>query len=149
MNICAKCGQPQSPQDTIVAVSGGFSWLHAGHVALIQEASTYGRVHVYLNSDEWMKRKYGKVIVPWGERYDVLMGVKGVELVIPAMDDDGTVCESIKTFKPSIFANGGDRGPENTPELKLCNDLKIRTLFGVGGKKIQSSSNLIKKVKHA
>lgn len=149
MNICSGCGQPVSPKDTIIALSGYFDPIHEGHVDMITEAATYGRVHIYLNTDEAAIRKKGYVFQNFKTRAAVLNAVKGVELVVPAMDQDGTVCENIKTFKPDIFGNGGDRSPENTPELKLCNDLRIRTLFGLGGQKVQSSSELVKRVQNA
>lgn len=133
----------------IIAISGGFDPIHVGHVRMIQEAAQQGEVHVYLNTDEWLIRKKGFTFMPFKDRAEIVWSIEGVKMVIPAIDDDGTVCENIKRFKPDIFANGGDRGPENTPELKLCNDLKIRTLWGVGGKKIQSSSELVKKIKNA
>jgi D-beta-D-heptose 7-phosphate kinase/D-beta-D-heptose 1-phosphate adenosyltransferase len=43
-----------------------------------------------------------------------------------------------------IFAKGGDSKPCNTPELELCRKLGIEVKFGVGGKKIQSSSNILR-----
>lgn len=131
----------------IIALSGYFDPIHEGHLDMIDEASQHGRVHIYVNTDEAAKRKKGYVFQPFRTRARILMALKSVELVIPADDEDGTVCETIRVMKPNIFGNGGDRGPENTPELKLCNDLKIRTLFGLGGKKVQSSSNLVKKAK--
>jgi len=132
---------------TIVAVSGGFDPLHRGHVRMIEEAATHGRVHVYLNSDEWLMRKKGFVFMPWGDRAAILMAIKGVEMVIPVIDTDDTVCETIKAFNPDIFCNGGDRLPDNTPELRICCDLGIRVLFNVGGEKIESSSELVKRAK--
>lgn len=134
---------------TIVAISGGFDPIHKGHVNMIEEAIQYGRLHIYLNTDEWLMRKKGYVFMPFEDRARILMSMKGVELVIPVIDKDDTVCETIRTFKPDIFCNGGDRFPENTPELKLCCDLGIQMKFNVGGEKVESSSDLIKKVKHA
>lgn len=134
-------------EQPIIALSGYFDPIHEGHLDMIEEASQHGRVHVYVNSDEAAKKKKGYVFQPFTTRARILMALKGVELAIPADDEDGTVCETIRKMKPDIFGNGGDRFPENTPELKLCNDLKIRTLFGLGGEKIQSSSGLVKKAK--
>ena len=48
----------------IVLCSGGFSVLHIGHIECFERAATYGDVVVALNSDQWMERKYGVVIVP-------------------------------------------------------------------------------------
>ena len=42
------------------------------------------------------------------------------------------------------FANGGDRGKGNVPEVDVCKDLGVVMLWGVGGGKIQSSSDLTK-----
>ena len=56
----------------IVAVSGGFSVIHYGHIRLIKEASKHGDVIVILNSDEWLKRKYGSVVVPYYQREEVM-----------------------------------------------------------------------------
>lgn len=145
---------------TIVAISGGFDPLHRGHVNMIEEAAVISnpffsdenpkaRVHVYLNSDEWLHRKKGYKFMSYEDRATILMAIKGVERVIPVVDEDDTVCETIRMFKPDIFCNGGDRLPENTPELKLCCDLGIQVKFNVGGEKIQSSSELVKRLKNA
>lgn len=131
---------------TIVAISGGFDCLHVGHINMIEGAAKLGRVHVYLNTDEWLMRKKGYVFMPLNERARILWALKGVDMVIPVIDEDDTVCKTIQTFKPDIFANGGDRTAENTPEMKTCLDLKIPMMFGIGGQKIQSSSELVRKV---
>ena len=44
------------------------------------------------------------------------------------------------------FGNGGDRNDSNSPEVNYCNENNVDILWGVGGRKIQSSSNLIKGV---
>lgn len=132
---------------TIVAVSGGFDPVHIGHIRMMQEAAQHGRVMVILNSDEWLIRKKGYRLIPSRERYEIMNAIKGVSQVVFVNDDDGTVCEAIQRhLKPGdIFANGGDRTAENTPELKLCQDMRISTMWNVGGEKIQSSSELVKK----
>jgi cytidyltransferase-like protein len=125
-----------------IMVSGGFDPIHIGHVRLILEASRYGEVIVVVNSDEWLIRKKGFVFMPWEERAEVLRAIRGVRDVLPVDDADGTVCEALYRFKPTLFANGGDRGNANTPEVLACNDLNIALVWDVGGKKIQSSSDL-------
>ena len=142
-----------------VAVSGGFDPVHIGHIRMILEAATYkkeivdakitsGRLFVFLNSDDWLRRKKGYVFQSFSERAEILSVIQGVDMVIPVYDNDDTVCETIKQFLKAgdIFCNGGDRFPENTPELKTCCDLGIQMKFNVGGEKIQSSSELIRKV---
>ena len=38
------------------------------------------------------------------------------------------------------FANGGDRTTDNVPEMKVCEQLGVEMIWGIGGGKIQSSS---------
>ena len=131
----------------IVVVSGGFDPLHVGHVNYIQDASKHGGVVVILNSDDWLRRRKGYVFMPWNERADILMAIKGVVSVIQADDADGTVCKSLEAIKPDYFAKGGDRTIDNTPELETCNALGIEVLFGVGGGKIASSQEIVNAIR--
>ena len=64
-------------------------------------------------------------------------------------DDDGSVCSAIREHRPDIFANGGDRRNNNTPEVSLCEQLGIDMVWNVGGGKIQSSSDLVAKSKES
>lgn len=127
-----------------VAVSGGFDPIHDGHIALIQEAAKYGDVIVILNSDIWLKCKKRYVFMLYEKRASIAYAIKGVLDVVAADDSDGTVCSTIAKLRPDFFANGGDRGPENTPELRLCTELGIKPLFNIGGKKTSSSSELVR-----
>ena len=134
----------------IVAVSGGFDPIHIGHVRMIQDARKLGNVIVFLNTDEWLKRKKGYSFMTWSERAEILLSIKGVKEVYSAMDDDDTVCEALKFYKPDIFANGGDRKRGKVPEYQVCEDIGIEMAFGIGGDdKPQSSSWLVDKVKYS
>ena len=128
-----------------VAVSGGFDPLHIGHVRMFAEAQEkFGPVYVILNSDEFLLNKKGKVFMPFEERKELLESLRYVYKVIPCIDEDETVCRTLRMIMPDVFANGGDRTDENIPEWKVCKDLQIETVFGIGGEKIQSSSDLCK-----
>lgn len=127
----------------IIALSGGADPIHVGHLRMINDAAAYGKVVFILNSDEWLRRKKGYVFMPWEERAEILRGFKNVHDVIEVDDSDGTVCEAIKRLRPDYFGNGGDRTRQNTPEIALCEDLDIELVFGLGGTKTQSSSELV------
>lgn len=127
-------------------VSGGFDPLHVGHVEYLERAALLGRVVVVLNSDAWLIRKKGYAFMPWVERCRVLKAMWSVYKVVPVDDSDGSVCEAIRRIKPDVFANGGDRTNENTPETTLCRELGIDLAFGLGGK-VQTSSGLVTKAK--
>ena len=126
-----------------IMVSGGFDPVHIGHIKMIQEASQWGTVIVAINSDDWLMKKKGYVFMPWEQRAVIMGNIKGVTLVTNVDDTDGTVCNAIQRHKPDAFANGGDRKKENTPEMKLCDELGVQMLWGFGGGKIQSSSWLV------
>jgi D-beta-D-heptose 7-phosphate kinase/D-beta-D-heptose 1-phosphate adenosyltransferase len=130
-----------------VAVSGGFDCVHFGHVRMIQEAAQFGEVIVILNSDDWLMRKKGFVFMPWEQRAEILEAIKSVKKVVRVDDTDGSVCEALRREKPTYFANGGDRTDKNTPEMDVCSELGITMLWGVGGGKIQSSSDLVAKIR--
>ena len=131
-----------------VLVSGGFDPVHVGHIRMIREAAKYGDVIVIANSDEWLHSKKGFMFMDFNARHEILDAIKGVLVVDSVDDSDGTVCDALRRHKPTYFANGGDRGKNNTPEVLLCKELGIELLWGIGGaEKIESSSDLVKKIR--
>lgn len=132
----------------MIAISGGMDPTTIAHCRLIKDAATYGDVVVILNSDAWLLRKKGYKFMPWEERAEILMAIKGVTDVVQVDDSDETVCEALRRIRPDYFANGGDRKVGNTPEGDVCAELGIEMLWGVGGTdKVQSSSWLINAVR--
>jgi D-beta-D-heptose 7-phosphate kinase/D-beta-D-heptose 1-phosphate adenosyltransferase len=130
-----------------VAVTGHFDPLHIGHVQHIQEAARLGdMLIVILSGSEQCIKKKGYEFMPYQERAGILLALKDVNLVVPNIDVDNTTTESLRTYKPDIFAKGGDRTPDNMPqsELDICKKLGIEIVYNVGGSKIQSSSKLVK-----
>jgi len=129
-----------------VLVSGGIDPLHVGHLRLLEDASLYGNVFVALNSDEWLMRKKGYCFMTWEERAEILRGLTCVKKIVRVDDSDDTVCEVLRRLVPDYFGNGGDRTEFNTPEKQLCKELGIKMLWGLGGGKIQSSSDLVERL---
>ena len=132
--------------EKIVAVSGGFDPIHIGHLRMMKEAAEHGKLTVIINSDAWLKRKKGYVFMPWDERAELITALACVDRVIEAKDEDRTVRETLRELQPDIFANGGDRKNNTTPEIKLCKELGIELIWNVGGGKIRSSSKLVKEI---
>jgi len=126
-----------------ILLSGGFDPLHIGHVRMIKAASRRCEVIIALNSDDWLMRKKGYVFMPFDERKEILESLEAVSGVTHVDDSDETVCEAINRIRPDCFGNGGDRLPGNTPEHELCEKLSIHLVYGLGGEKIQSSSELV------
>ena len=133
-------------------MSGGFDPVHKGHLRMFREASWLGhQVIVGLNSDDWLTRKKGKPFMDFKERKEILEGFKYINQVLAFDDKDETandiikqVCSLYRDFDVNIFfANGGDRTSDNVPEMKVCDELGVEMIWGIGGGKIQSSSWLI------
>lgn len=140
-------------QRKVIIVSGGFDPLHAGHIKYLKAAKELGsEVIVILNTDEFLKRKKGFIFLPFNDRYDVLNSIKYVDVLIQCIDEDQSVCKTLKFISEVnagedelIFAKGGDRNADNIPEIETCKQLGIEIVYGVGGEKIQSSSELYEK----
>lgn len=128
-------------ENQTIALSGGFDIIHPGHIRMIKGAQNFGRVIILLNSDEWILKKRGIVMMPWHERKEILLSIKGIETVERVNDTDGTVCEALKRLRPNVFGNGGLRVDRNTPERQLCNDLGIVCVWGLGGGERDAYSN--------
>jgi D-beta-D-heptose 7-phosphate kinase/D-beta-D-heptose 1-phosphate adenosyltransferase len=132
----------------IVLVTGGFDPVHSGHISYLNHADHLGdHVVVGLNSDAWLTRKKGRAFMTWRERMIILDNLHMVGEVIAFDDSDGTACDAIRQVQlkyPTdeiVFANGGDRTQENIPEMVFDN---VEFVFGVGGGKTNSSSQLLK-----
>jgi len=141
------------PSNKISIVSGGFDPLHVGHIELFNSARELSdALFVILNTDRFLFEKKARVFMPFAERKIMVESVKGVDLVVPCIDDDNTVCKTLEKLSSLVeavdadllFCNGGDRtNGENTPEHKICEKLNIETVYGLGDK-IQSSRWLTK-----
>ena len=86
-----------------------------------------------------------------GERMLIIKELKITDEVILSIDEDKTVCATIQKIHNEFssqyklfFANGGDQNNDSIPEVKVCKDLGIGLIQGLGDK-IQSSSWLLKK----
>lgn len=134
----------------IVAVSGGFDPVHIGHIRLFKDAKKLGdKLVVILNNDHWFQVKGKKLFMPALERKEVIEALSPVDEVVisshPKNTTDISVCRELRSLRPHIFANGGDRFADNIPEYNLCRELGIKMVFNVGkGGKIRSSSELLK-----
>ena len=138
----------------VVVISGYFNPLHTGHLDYIKDASKLGdKLVVIINNDEQVDLKGSTPFMKEVDRMRIISAIKGVDRVVLSIDTDSSVVQTIRLlyneyavnwdFDNMIFANGGDRGKNNSPEEAYCSWRKIKTVYNVGGEKTQSSSNLI------
>lgn len=127
-----------------VAASGYFNPLHKGHVEYLQKARALGDyLVVIVNSDLQRAIKNSKPFMDEQERMFIVGALECVDEVFLSIDEDATVCRSLEAVSPDIFAKGGDRFAKEIPEARVCQQLGINMVDGLGGK-IQSSSWLLK-----
>ena len=133
----------------VTIVTGGFDPLHSGHIAYFKAAKRFGNpLCVGVNSDEWLTRKKGKPFMTITERMSIIKELKCVDLAIEFRDDDNSACDAItmalSVYGKVIFANGGDRHNENTPEyIKFKDDDRVEFRWAVGGSDKKNSSSWI------
>ena len=139
-------------KNKLIILSGGFDPVHKGHIRMFKAASKLGEVIIGLNSDNWLLRKKNKYFMSFHERTEILESIKYISKVIPFNDFDDTAINLIKDVinlysntSKIFFGNGGDRTVTTTPELDYCKGNNIEMLWNLGGDKIQSSSDLLKK----
>jgi len=132
----------------IVITSGYFDPLHVGHLECMELSKELGdKLVIILNSDFQCELKKGKAFMPQKERKKIIEALKPVDEVFISIDEDKSVCKSIKAIAEKykgneiIFTKGGDRFSDEIPEAKICKELGIKIVDNLG-KKIQSSSDL-------
>ena len=136
----------------IVLVTGGFDPLHSGHISLFDEAKKLGdKLVVGINSDDWLVEKKGQAFMPFEERNTIVSNLSMVDETLSWDDSDGSACGAIFKLKATsgynktiVFANGGDRGKDNTPEVKIYGqDPSVMFEYGIGGDTKANSSSWI------
>ena len=134
-------------EEKIVCVSVYANPIHVGHIRLFKEAKKLGtKLVVIVNNDKQAFAKKGRIIVSENDRMEIIMAIKWVDEVILAIDEDPSVRKTLRMINPDIFANGGDRSEGNVPEKEVCDELGIEMIDNVGGEKIDSSTDIVKRM---
>ena len=136
--------------EKVSLVTGGFDPIHSGHIRYFERAKDLSNYLVVgLNTNEWLTKKKGQYFLPWKERAEVIRHLDMVDAVVSWEDDEvGSACGAIEKCldisEKVIFANGGDRGKMNTPEVdKFCDDPRVEFAWSVGGDDKMNSSSWI------
>ena len=133
----------------LTLVSGGFDPIHSGHISYFKKAKDLSDYLVVgLNSEEWLTRKKGQYFQSWEERAKIIRHLNMVNAVISWDDEDDSACGAIakclEIAETVIFANGGDRGKDNTPEVDKYGDHPcVEFAWGIGGDDKMNSSSWI------
>jgi rfaE bifunctional protein nucleotidyltransferase chain/domain len=112
---------------TVVATGGCFDVLHAGHLALLEQARALGDcLVVLLNSDASVRRLKGasRPVHSAADRGRLLEGLACVDAVMVFEDDDPTA--TLARLRPDVWVKGGDYRDQDLPEA--------RTVRALGGR---------------
>lgn len=111
----------------IILATGCFHILHPDHIRLFSYAANYGNLIVGINSDEYLIKKSGKIIIPLSDRIYLIESIKYVSKV--EIFNEPTACELIQKLRPDYFIKGPDYKDKEIPESILCNQLGINYLI--------------------
>jgi len=138
---------------TIVITSWYFNPIHPGHIECFELCKAlWDELRVIINNDNQIRIKTNNKDPFQDEQFRlrVVTSLKAVDHAILSVDQDGSVCESIKhitniirsQYGPDtkiIFGKWGDRFTDNIPEVQVCKDLNITIKDGLGAKTHSSS----------
>jgi D-beta-D-heptose 7-phosphate kinase/D-beta-D-heptose 1-phosphate adenosyltransferase len=145
--LAAMVSEAKLQDEAIVMTNGCFDFLHAGHVAYLEEAKSLGdRLIVAVNDDESVRRLKGdgRPVNTLQDRMAVLAGLAAVDWVVPFSED--TPARLIQKMMPDVLVKGGDYQPQDIAGAKdiLKNGGEVRVLAFREG---HSSSNIIDKLR--
>jgi cytidyltransferase-like protein len=134
-----------------IIVSGYFNPIHKGHLEYFNNAKALcDELFVIVNNDHQRELKGSKEFQKEDERMIIVSNIKAVDKAILSIDQDRTVCETIRMITNEYgadyelgFANGGDQNNDTIPERPICEEMNVALIDGLGDK-IQSSSWLLK-----
>lgn len=137
-----------------IIVSGYFNPIHKGHIEYFNRAKELAdELFVIVNNDFQRSLKGSEEFQKEDERLLIISNLKPVDNAILSIDKDRTVCATIallvQKYKETYvfgFANGGDQNNNKIPEAKICRELGVDLIDGLGDK-IQSSSWLLRNKK--
>ena len=138
---------------TIVITSRYFNPIHPWHIECLELCKElWDELRVIVNSDHQARLKTWKEEVFQDEnfRMKIVSSLKVVDEVFLSIDQDWSVCESIKEITKKIkekywddtkiiFWKWGDRFSWNIPEVQVCNELWIEIKDWLGAKTHNSS----------
>ncbi len=138
---------------TVVITSWYFNPIHPWHIECLQLCKAlWDELWVIVNNDEQAKAKTWKSEVFQDEQFrmQIVGAIRWVDEVFLAVDEDWSVCQSIKVISKKIrekywpdtkiiFGKWGDRMTGNIPEVQVCKDCNIEIRDGLWAKTHNSS----------
>jgi len=130
--------RPLGGTKKVVVASGYFNPLHYGHVSYLEKAKEAGgTLIVIVNNDRQASLKlggragYANHGMKARDRVKTVRALACVDAAVEAVDEDESVCETLRLLHPDIFANGGSTKASQREDA-VCRELGIQILDGLG-----------------
>ncbi len=130
----------------VVLANGCFDIIHVGHVRYLRDAKSRGDILIVaLNSDRSVKKLKGKnrPLMKESDRAEILSSFEFVDYIVIFDEDD--VSKILLELKPHIHAKGSDYTENTVPERETVLSYGGKIAI-CGGKKVRSSSKIIKDI---
>ena len=138
---------------TVVITSWYFNPIHPWHIECFELCKAlWDELRVIVNTDDQVRAKTWKqdVFQDAQVRMRIVSALKPVNRVMLSVDQDGSVCESIRHIvdlirneygadTKIIFGKWGDRFTDNIPEVQVCKDCNVELRDWLGAKTHSSS----------
>lgn len=133
MDLESKNHQKGSPVKTVyLGLSASF--LHHGHIRLIQQASNYGELIVGILTDTALVGHKSLPYLSYENRREIVLGLKGVSEVVEQNEWDYST--NILRIKPNFFFHGDDWNYKGIVDLSL-KERAVEALNSYGGRLIE------------
>lgn len=110
--------------EIIVCASGYFNPINYGHIEYLQKSKDLGsKLIVIVNNDKQSLLKKGTTFMTEDERLKVVRSFECVDVAILAVDDDLSVCKTLKNIHPHIFTTEGNNTNNLIPEKTICEEM--------------------------
>jgi len=112
-DLLARLAPERGRGHRVVFTNGCFDLLHAGHLALLEQAASHGDILVVgLNSDASVRRLKGpgRPLVPEADRALMLAALRPVDWVV--LFDEDTPQRLIEALLPDVLVKGADYAVE-------------------------------------
>ena len=144
-----KIAEERRYNKTIALANGGFDLIHIGHIRYLRGAKQTADVLVVaLNSDASLKKLKGekRAVIDEKGRVRLLAAFECVDYV--TLFDEDTVDQVLLDLKPDFHCKGSDYSEDTVPERETVKSYGGKIAI-VGGEKIRSTSQIIKKISAA
>ena len=115
---------------TLVMTNGCFDLLHAGHIATLEAARSYGNALIVgVNSDASVRLLKGpeRPLNDENDRARVIAALACVDAVTIFAEE--TAVALLELVRPHIYVKGGDYNPENLPEYPTVKSYGGKIVF--------------------